>query len=162
MSNPAAVRPAARGTRTTIQTVALIMGIVFLLVGLMGFIPGVATEFRTSCSSPVTTRAPRSSGCSRICMLRKNIVEVLYGVAGLLAARTARSARLYLVVGGLISLLCFIYGLVVPHELSRGVRVAQLRRQRAAHRPRRGHDRRRNRALTQPGRCARQSARQVT
>ncbi len=114
MSNPAAARPAARGARTTIQTVALIMGIVFLLVGLMGFIPGVTTNFdQLQFASHHSSAA--IFGLFQVSVLH-NIVHLLFGVAGLLAARTARSARLYLVVGGLIYLLLFIYGLVVPHD----------------------------------------------
>lgn len=42
-----------------------------------------------------------------------NAVHLLFGVAGLALARTADSARLYLIGGGAIYLVLWIYGLVI-------------------------------------------------
>ena len=42
-----------------------------------------------------------------------NIVHLLFGVAGLAMARRADSARTYLIGGGVIYLMLWIYGLVV-------------------------------------------------
>jgi hypothetical protein len=42
-----------------------------------------------------------------------NIVHLLFGVAGLVMARTDRLARVYLIGGGAVYLLLWIYGLVV-------------------------------------------------
>jgi hypothetical protein len=42
-----------------------------------------------------------------------NIVHLAFGVVGLVAARSATGARRYLVVGGAIYLVLWIYGLVV-------------------------------------------------
>jgi uncharacterized protein DUF4383 len=47
-----------------------------------------------------------------------NIVHLLFGVAGLALARTARNARLYLIVGGAIYLVLWIYGLVIDQMSS--------------------------------------------
>lgn len=38
-------------------------------------------------------------------------MHLLFGIVGLLAARTATGARLYLLVGGVVYLVLFIYGL---------------------------------------------------
>ena len=45
-----------------------------------------------------------------------NVVHLLFGVAGLLMSRTRESARLYLVGGGAIYLLLWIYGLLIDHD----------------------------------------------
>ena len=42
-----------------------------------------------------------------------NIVHLLFGVVGLAAARTAAAARSYLIVGGVIYLVLWIYGLII-------------------------------------------------
>jgi hypothetical protein len=40
----------------------------------------------------------------------------LFGVAGLLAARTFSAARAYLIGGGIIYLVLFLYGLLIDHN----------------------------------------------
>jgi formate-dependent nitrite reductase membrane component NrfD len=45
-----------------------------------------------------------------------NIVHLLFGIAGLAMARTAAQARTYLVFGGAIYLVLFVYGLIVGQE----------------------------------------------
>jgi hypothetical protein len=45
-----------------------------------------------------------------------NIVHLLFGIAGLALARTAAQARTYLVFGGAIYLVLFVYGLIVGQE----------------------------------------------
>ncbi|NQD89562.1 DUF4383 domain-containing protein, partial [Paenarthrobacter sp. CM16] len=45
-----------------------------------------------------------------------NIVHLLFGVAGILMARTAGQARNYLVGGGAIYLVLWIYGLFINQE----------------------------------------------
>jgi hypothetical protein len=44
-----------------------------------------------------------------------NIVHLLFGVAGIAAARTFGSARGYLIGGGVIYLVLWIYGLAIDH-----------------------------------------------
>ena len=46
----------------------------------------------------------------------QNIVHLLFGIAGLAMARTAAQARTYLVFGGAIYLVLFVYGLIVGQE----------------------------------------------
>jgi hypothetical protein len=45
-----------------------------------------------------------------------NIVHLLFGVAGLLLARTPAQARNYLVVGGAIYIVLWLYGLLIDHN----------------------------------------------
>ena len=45
-----------------------------------------------------------------------NIVHLLFGVVGLAAARTATGATYYLVIGGALYLLLWIYGLIVDQD----------------------------------------------
>jgi hypothetical protein len=47
-----------------------------------------------------------------------NLVHLLFGVVGLLAARTWSAARAYLLIGGAIYLVLWIYGLVIDHDSS--------------------------------------------
>ncbi len=45
-----------------------------------------------------------------------NIVHLLFGVAGLAMARNARMARLFLLGGGAVYIVLWIYGLVINQE----------------------------------------------
>jgi hypothetical protein len=45
-----------------------------------------------------------------------NVVHLLFGAAGLLMARSAPLARIYLLGGGAIYLVLFVYGLVIDHD----------------------------------------------
>ena len=45
-----------------------------------------------------------------------NVVHLLFGVAGIMLARSASGARSYLLVGGIIYLVLWIYGLVIDQE----------------------------------------------
>jgi hypothetical protein len=42
-----------------------------------------------------------------------NIVHLVFGIAGLIMARTAEGARAYLIGGGVIYLVLWVYGLVI-------------------------------------------------
>lgn len=103
----------ARG-RSTAQTIALVMGIVFLLVGVLGFIPGITQDFDTMSFASHHSEA-MLLGLFQVSVLH-NIVHLLFGVAGLLAARAHNWAWLYLLVGGVIYLVLFIYGLVIDQS----------------------------------------------
>jgi predicted transporter len=45
-----------------------------------------------------------------------NLVHLAFGLAGLALSRTASQARMYLLVGGAIYLILWIYGLVIDHD----------------------------------------------
>ena len=107
MSN---VRSDAVG-RTAVQKAAQAVGIVFLLVGVLGFIPGITRNFGDLGFAGSGSDA-LLLGLFQVSILH-NIVHLLFGVAGLAMARTAANARQYLIVGGVIYLVLFLYGLLV-------------------------------------------------
>jgi hypothetical protein len=106
----------AAGTRTTIQRAAQIVGVVFLLVGILGFIPGITSNYDTMQFAGHTSEA-LLLGIFQVSILH-NIVHLLFGVAGLLMAKTPGQARNYLVGGGIIYLVLWIYGLVIGQDSS--------------------------------------------
>ena len=97
--------------RTAVQKAALAVGVVFLAVGVLGFIPGITTHFG-SMSFASHMSGAKLLGLFQVSVLH-NIVHLLFGVAGLVLARTFGGARQYLIVGGIIYLVLFLYGLVV-------------------------------------------------
>jgi hypothetical protein len=103
-----------RGARTNVQKAAAIVGVVFLLVGVLGFIPGITTNFGDLSFAGHESDA-RLFGLFQVSILH-NIVHLLFGIAGLALARTAAQARTYLVFGGVIYLVLFVYGLIVGQE----------------------------------------------
>ena len=110
-------RPNARGTRRAhVQKAAAVVGAVFLLVGVLGFVPGITTDY-DSLSFASHHSDARLLGLFQVSVLH-NIVHLLFGIAGLALARTVRSARSYLVVGGVVYLVLFLYGLLVPEDSS--------------------------------------------
>ena len=103
-------------TATRVQTAATVVGAVFLAVGVAGFIPGVTTDFDTIEFAGHESEA-MLLGVFQVSILH-NIVHLLFGVAGLALARTATSARNYLIWGGIVYAVLWLYGLFVDHESS--------------------------------------------
>lgn len=97
--------------RTLVQTVALLVGVVFLLVGVLGFVPGITAPFADLAFAGTQSMAALL-GLFQVSVLH-NIVHLLFGVAGVVAARAAGSARAFLLGGGAIYLVLWIYGLVI-------------------------------------------------
>ncbi|MGW5685719.1 DUF4383 domain-containing protein [Nonomuraea sp. NPDC003754] len=101
-------------TRSPVQLAALVVGAVFLLVGVLGFIPGITTHYHA-----LAVAGPGSGalllGLFQVSVLH-NVVHLLFGVAGILLARTWAGARGYLIVGGVVYLLLWVYGLLIGHH----------------------------------------------
>ena len=92
---------------TTVQRVAQVFGIVFLLVALLGFFTtGTSME-----SDPA--RAPHLLGLFPVNLLH-NFVHLAFGIWGLAASRSFGAATAYARIGGVIYLLLAILGFVVP------------------------------------------------
>jgi hypothetical protein len=98
--------------RHPVQLAALAVGAVFLLVGILGFIPGITTNYDTMTFAGHDSEA-ELLGIFQVNVLH-NIVHLLFGLAGLALARTAVNARLYLIGGGIVYLALWIFGLVIP------------------------------------------------
>jgi hypothetical protein len=100
-------------TRPLISTVALAVAVVFLLVGILGFIPGVTTNYSDMQFAGHESEA-KLLGVFQVSILH-NIVHLLFGLAGLALARTVSGARLYLIGGGAVYAVLWLYGLVIDH-----------------------------------------------
>lgn len=105
----------ARSGRPLIQTAALLVGLTFLLVGIAGFIPGLTTNLYDGLDFAGHDGDAELLGVFQVSVLH-NLVHILFGVAGLSLARTADESRLFLVGGGAIYLLLWIYGLVIERD----------------------------------------------
>ncbi len=97
--------------RTPVQNVARLVGIVFLLVGILGFVPGVTTELYDGLDFAGDDSEAELLGLFQVSVLH-NIVHLLFGVAGLALAGTASGARTFLIGGGAIYLVLWLLGLV--------------------------------------------------
>jgi hypothetical protein len=96
--------------RTPIQSATMFVGVVFLLVGILGFVPGITTNYDALKFAGHDSNA-QLLGLFDVSILH-NIVHMLFGVAGLALAKTWDGARSYLVYGGVIYLALFVYGVI--------------------------------------------------
>ncbi len=97
--------------RSAIELAAFVVGATFLLVGILGFVPGVTQHFDTITFAGHDSAA-KLLGIFQVSVLH-NIVHLLFGLAGLAAGRTVAGARSYLVGGGVIYGALGVYGLVI-------------------------------------------------
>lgn len=107
-ASPTAVR------RTPRQLFAVAVGAVFLLVGVLGFIPGITTNYEA------LSWAGHESGALLLGLFQvsilHNLVHLAFGIAGLVMSRTAGGAKAFLVGGGVIYLVLWLYGLLIDHD----------------------------------------------
>ena len=81
---------------------------------MLGFIPGITTNYGDMTFAGHHSDA-RLLGVFQVSVLH-NIVHLLFGVMGLAMARTAQAARTYLIAGGAIYLVLWLYGLIVGQD----------------------------------------------
>lgn len=105
-----------QGGKTLLQKAAAAVGAVFLLVGILGFVPGITSDFGSLAAAGQQSTA-KLLGLFQVSILH-NIVHLAFGVAGLALARTHAGARSFLRVGGVIYLVLFVYGLVIDKTSS--------------------------------------------
>lgn len=110
MSRPSS----ATGTRHPVQIAALVVGAVFLVVGILGFVPGITSNLDRLQFAGHGSEA-LLLGLFQVSVLH-NIVHLLFGIAGVTLARTPAAARSFLLYGGVIYAVLWIYGLVVGHD----------------------------------------------
>jgi len=92
----------------------MLVGLAFLVVGILGFIPGITSNYDELKFAGHDSDA-QLLGIFDTSILH-NIVHLLFGVAGLALARTFESARSYLLGGGVIYLALFVYGAIWGHD----------------------------------------------
>ncbi|WP_026534683.1 DUF4383 domain-containing protein [Arthrobacter sp. H14] len=114
MASSAAHNTPGGSSRTPVQLAALVVGVVFLLVGILGFIPGITTNYGALQFAGHESEA-FLLGVFQVSILH-NIVHLLFGAAGIAMAKTGPSASKYLIVGGIIYAVLWIYGLIVAPE----------------------------------------------
>lgn len=103
-----------RASRSPVQTAALVVGVLFLAVGAAGFIPGLTSGYDSMQIIGHESHAMLLN-TFQVSVLH-NVVHLAFGVLGVLLSRTAAQARLFLLVGGLVYLALWLYGLVVDFE----------------------------------------------
>ncbi len=94
-----------------VQLAALVVGATFLLVGILGFIPGITTHY------DMLKVAGNQSGALLLNLFNvsvlHNLVHLAFGIAGLALSRTFHGARGFLIGSGIIYLVLWLYGLVI-------------------------------------------------
>ena len=110
--------PAQRGVaggRSLAQVFAFVVGATFVLVGVLGFVPGAVRMF-----GDLSFKGPESDaqllGLFDVSVVH-NIVHLLFGI-GILASRRAAWAVRYLIIGGIAYFAVFVYGLFVVNSTS--------------------------------------------
>ncbi|MEC5190248.1 MULTISPECIES: DUF4383 domain-containing protein [unclassified Arthrobacter] len=98
--------------RTDVQNMGMGVGIVLIVVGLLGFIPGVTTQYGS-----LAFFGPGSTalflGLFQVSMLL-NIVQLVIGATGLAMSRNnPMGARNFLMGFGLLYIVLSVYGLIV-------------------------------------------------
>jgi hypothetical protein len=115
-SRPAHTPGSPSKFRTPVQKAALAVGAVFLAVGVLGLVPGITTNYdQLSIAGHHSDAA--LLGIFNVSILH-NLVHLAFGVAGVALARTFNSARSYLIGGGVVYLVLFVYGFVIDHDSS--------------------------------------------
>ncbi|MFD4637429.1 DUF4383 domain-containing protein [Lentzea sp. NPDC058436] len=90
-----------------VQTASSVVGAAFLLVGVLGFVPGVTTHYDELGFAGHS--GALLLGLFAVSVLH-NLVHLLFGVFALLAAKTTQFSRMFLVAGGGLYVLLWVYG----------------------------------------------------
>jgi hypothetical protein len=94
-----------------VQSAAIVVSSVLLLVGVLGFVPGITT--RLDALQLAGHRSEASLfGVFEVSVLL-NLIHVAVGLAGLMLVRTYARARAYLLGGGLLFVGLWVWGLLV-------------------------------------------------
>ncbi len=99
-----------------VQGAAMLVAAGFLIVGILGFIPGVTTDYAQLAFAGHHSAA-KLFGVFTVSVLH-NVVHLAFGIAGFAMARTYALSRAYFLGGGLVYLALWVYGLLVDHRSS--------------------------------------------
>jgi arginine exporter protein ArgO len=101
--------------RPLAQRLTMVIGVTFILVGVLGFIPGVTSHLYGGLDFAGHNSRAKLFHVFQVSWLH-NIVHIAFGLVGLAFARTAATARVYLVGGGVIYLVLWFYGLLIDQH----------------------------------------------
>jgi hypothetical protein len=101
--------------RTPAQLLATLFGAGFIVVGILGFIPGITSHLYGGLDFAGHGSQATLFHLFQVSWLH-NIVHIAFGVAGLALARTSQTARVYLIGGGVVYLVLWLYGLIVDKQ----------------------------------------------
>jgi uncharacterized protein DUF4383 len=91
------------------------VGLGFLVVGVLGFVPGITTGYDQLTFAGHHSGA-ELAGVFEVSVLH-NLVHVAFGILGVALASRPRPAALYLVGGGVVYAVLWVYGLAIdPHS----------------------------------------------
>jgi hypothetical protein len=117
MGNPLTTANAAHAhtlRRQPLRVAATTIAAAFLAIGVLGFVPGITTNYEQ------LSFAGHHSGALLLGLFNvsvlHNLVHLGFGVAGLALARTVTGARRFLLVGGVVYALLWVYGLVITFD----------------------------------------------
>ncbi|MEU4681195.1 DUF4383 domain-containing protein [Micromonospora sp. NPDC023737] len=107
-------RPNPADGKAPVRRVTGIVAVVFLVIGVLGFVPGVTNPYDD------LRFAGHHSGAAlfdtfQVSVLH-NLVHLGFGVVGLALSRTVTRARAYLVGGGAVYLVLWLYGVVMDAD----------------------------------------------
>lgn len=99
---------------TAVQAATRVLGIAFLLVGVLGFIPGVTTNY-----SDLTMAGQASNallfGVFQVSVLH-NVTHLAFGLTAVACARAEMAARGYLIVAAVLYYVLSVYGLLLDQH----------------------------------------------
>ncbi|MDW3847870.1 DUF4383 domain-containing protein [Micromonospora sp. BRA006-A] len=113
MAHSRARRNPADG-RAPVRRIASGFAVLLLLLGALGFVPGVTSHFADLRFAGPGSGA-RLFGVFQVSVVH-NLVHLVLGVAGLVLARTVAGARAFLVGAGAVYLALWLYGLAVDRR----------------------------------------------
>ncbi|MEV1145742.1 DUF4383 domain-containing protein [Micromonospora sp. NPDC049799] len=108
-----------RGPRQKVQLAALATAAAFLLIGVLGFVPGITTGYDGMDFAGHHSEA-KLLGLFQVSILH-NILHLGFGLAGLVLARSVGGSRLFLAGGGALYLGLWLYGLAIDRESAANV-----------------------------------------
>src|SRR4051794_4477404 len=90
------------GVHDRLIPVARVVAVMFLVVGIAGFIPGLTSNYDSMSAAGHESHA-ELLGIFQVSVLH-NVVHLLLGVVGLVMSRTRSGARSFLIGGGIVYL----------------------------------------------------------
>ena len=99
---------------TVMERAALVIAATFLLVGILGFVPGITTHVSDLDFAGHDSGA-KLLGIFGLSVLH-NVVHLLFGVVGLALGRRYAGAKAFLVGGGAVYLVLTVYGALIDRH----------------------------------------------